>query len=106
MAGDADYVDSFRHTLSQFSRFAQDAVYPYGAGGPNASFALLTKNYMRPTGATREDFGQLCVAQRANDLRYPHAISSAERRVGKKSVSTCSSRWAPYLYQTNNKQHN
>ena len=23
------------------SRFAQDAVYPYGAGGPNASFALL-----------------------------------------------------------------
>lgn len=74
LAGDTNHVDSFRHTLSQFSRFAQDAVYPYGAGGPNASFALLTKNYMRQTGATREDFGKLCVAQRANALRFPHAL--------------------------------
>jgi acetyl-CoA acetyltransferase len=68
------HVDSFRNTVSQFSRFAQDAVYPYGAGGPNASFALLTANYMRATGANREDFGKLCVAQRDNALRYPHAL--------------------------------
>ncbi|NYT37312.1 thiolase family protein [Allopusillimonas soli] len=74
VAGDTNHVDSFRHTLSQFSRFAQDGVYPYGAGGPNASFALLTRNYMRETGATREDFGKLCVAQRENALRYPHAL--------------------------------
>ncbi|OWT53955.1 thiolase family protein [Candidimonas nitroreducens] len=74
LAGDANHVDSFRHTLSQFSRFAQDAVYPYGAGGPNASFALLTTHYMRQTGATREDFGKLCVAQRDNALRYPQAL--------------------------------
>ena len=74
LAGDTNHVDSFRNTVSQFSRFAQDAVYPYGAGGPNASFALLTANYMRATGATREDFGKLCVAQRDNALRYPHAL--------------------------------
>ena len=74
LAGDANQVDSFRNTVSQFSRFAQDAVYPYGAGGPNASFALLTKHYMQQTGATREDFGRLCVAQRDNALRYPHAL--------------------------------
>jgi acetyl-CoA acetyltransferase len=74
LAGDANHVDSFRNTVSQFSRFAQDGSYPYGAGGPNASFALLTKNYMRETGATREDFGKLCVAQRENALRYPHAL--------------------------------
>jgi len=74
LAGDTNHVDSFRNTVSQFSRFAQDAVYPYGAGGPNASFALLTANYMRETGATREDFGKLCVAQRDNALRYPHAL--------------------------------
>src|SRR5690606_11531632 len=66
IAGDTNHVDSFRNTVSQFSRFAQDAVYPYGAGGPNASFALLTRNYMNQTGATREDFGKLCVAQRTN----------------------------------------
>ncbi|MCC4117234.1 thiolase family protein [Aromatoleum toluclasticum] len=73
-AGDTNHVDSFRHTVSQFSRFAQDAVYPYGAGGPNASFALLTDHYMRQYGATREDFGKLCVAQRDNAQRNPHAL--------------------------------
>ncbi|NGM86413.1 thiolase family protein [Parapusillimonas sp. SGNA-6] len=74
IAGDTNHVDSFRQTLSQFSRFAQDGVYPYGAGGPNASFALLTRHYMDQTGATREDFGKLCVAQRDNALKYPHAL--------------------------------
>jgi acyl-CoA synthetase (AMP-forming)/AMP-acid ligase II/acetyl-CoA acetyltransferase len=74
LAGDTNHVDSFRHTLANFSQFARDAVYPYGAGGPNASFAFLTSHYMRSTGAKREDFGKLCVAQRANALRFPHAL--------------------------------
>lgn len=74
ITGDTNHVDSFRRTLGQFSRFAQDATYPYGAGGPNASFALLTRHYMNTTGATREDFGKLCVAQRDNALRYPPAL--------------------------------
>ena len=60
--------------LSTFSRFAQDAVYPYGSGGPNASFALIARNYMKRYGATREDFGKICVAQRANALSFPHAL--------------------------------
>ncbi len=46
IAGDTNHVDSFRRTLSTFSRFAQDAVYPYGSGGPNASFALIMAHYM------------------------------------------------------------
>lgn len=74
IAGDTNHVDSFRNTVSQFSRFAQDAVYPYGAGGPNASFALLTDYYMKHYGASREDFGKLCVAQRDNALKNPHAL--------------------------------
>jgi acetyl-CoA acetyltransferase len=74
IAGDTNHVDSFRLTLANFSQFARDAVYPYGAGGPNASFAFLTAYYMRTYGATREDFGKLCVAQRANALKYPHAL--------------------------------
>ena len=60
--------------LPAFSRFAQDASYPYGAGGPNGSFALITDNYMREFGARREDFGAICVAQRANALANPHAL--------------------------------
>lgn len=74
VAGDTNHVDSFRHTLASFSQFARDAVYPYGAGGPNASFAFLTDYFMRTTGATRADFGKLCVAQRANALNFPYAL--------------------------------
>ena len=74
IAADTNHVDSFRLTLSNFSVFARDAVYPYGAGGPNASFAFLTDHYMRTYGATREDFGKLCVAQRDNALRNPNAL--------------------------------
>jgi len=74
VAGDTNHVDSFRHTIASFSQFARDAVYPYGSGGPNASFAFLTDYYMRTTGAQRADFGKLCVAQRANALSFPHAL--------------------------------
>jgi acetyl-CoA acetyltransferase len=74
VAGDTNHVDSFRRTVANFSRFAQDAVYPYGAGGPNASFALITRHYMQRYGARREDFGRICVAQRENARAFPHAL--------------------------------
>lgn len=74
VAGDTNHIDSFRNLLSSFSRFSQDASYPYGFGGPNANFALLTDRYMKDHGATREDFGRICVAQRENALRNPDAL--------------------------------
>src|SRR5580692_2672294 len=74
IGADTNHVDSFRQSLGSFSVFARDAVFPYGSGGPNASFAFLTSYYMRHFGATREDFGKLCVAQRDNALGYPHAL--------------------------------
>lgn len=74
VAGDTNHIDSFRQLLSSFSRFAMDASYPYGYGGPNANFALLTDRYMHEFGAGREDFGRLCVAQRANALKNPNAV--------------------------------
>jgi acetyl-CoA acetyltransferase len=91
VAGDTNHVDSFRKTLSSFSRFAQDAVYPYGSGGPNASFALIMQHYMAKTGATREDFGKLAVAQRANALSIPHALFkkplSLDEYIGARAIS-------------------
>jgi len=74
VAGDANHIDSFRRLLSSFSRFSMDAAYPYGYGGPNANFALLTDYYMAEYGATREDFGRIAVAQRDNALRNPDAL--------------------------------
>jgi acetyl-CoA acetyltransferase len=74
IAGDTNQVDSFRQMTANFSVFARDAAYPYGAGGPNGSFALLTDYYMRVFGATAGDYGKLCVAQRQNALANPLAL--------------------------------
>src|SRR5690606_30817366 len=65
---------AFHGLAAEFSSFARDHVHPYGAGGPNAVFALITQHYMAQTGATREDFGRLCVAQRANAASNPVAL--------------------------------
>src|SRR6201996_1960530 len=75
IAGDTNHTDSFRLNLATFSQFARDAVYPYGSGGANASFAFLTAYYMRTYGAMREDFGKLCVAQRANEFGNPQPLT-------------------------------
>lgn len=82
--GDADIIacigadtnrrDGFRDLIANFSQFSTDAAYPYGAGGPNAVFALITRAYMEHTGATREDFGRVCVAQRHNALAAGTAL--------------------------------
>lgn len=74
VGGDTNYVDTFRRTTAAFSRMAQDAVLPYGSGGANSSFALIARHYMDTFGATREDFGRVAVAQRANALRNPNAL--------------------------------
>src|SRR5262247_3745796 len=74
IGADTNHVDSFRQNTATFSQFARDAVYPYGSGGPNASFAFLTAHYAQTYGARPEDFGKLCVAQRANALRNPIAL--------------------------------
>lgn len=78
IAGDTANAESFRELLAGFSSFARDHVYPYGAGGPNASFALITQHYMRAFGATREDFGRICVAQRRNAQGNPLALLRGE----------------------------
>ena len=65
VAADTNHVDSFRQMLGSFSQFARDATHPYGSGGPNAMFAFITDHTMRASGATREDFGRICVDQRA-----------------------------------------
>lgn len=74
IAADTHHLGSFRSIVENFSQFSRDAVHPYGAGGANASFALLTDHYMRTFGARAEDFGKLCVAQRENACQFPYAL--------------------------------
>lgn len=91
VAADTNQIDSFRETLKNFSRFSQDATYPYGFGGPNATFALLTDNYMRSYGITREDFGKIAVSQRQNALSNPNALMkkplTLEQYMGARPIS-------------------
>lgn len=74
VAGDTNHAGAFGSLVSNFSQFSRDDAYPYGSGGPNASFALMTRAYMKEYGATREDFGKLCISQRENALQFPHAL--------------------------------
>lgn len=92
IAGDANQPETFRKTVADFSRFARDAVYAYGAGGPNTSFALLTDHYMRAFGARREDFGKLCIDQRENARENPLALLrealTMERYLGARAIAS------------------
>ncbi|WP_158967790.1 thiolase family protein [Chachezhania sediminis] len=74
VAADTNQIDTFRQTTANFSRFAQDAVLPYGSGGANSSFAMIQRNYMDRYGVTREDLGRIAVSQRANALKNPNAL--------------------------------
>lgn len=74
VGADTNRPGAFTDLMEHFSRFSRDAVYPYGASGPNGSFALLTDAFMRDTGVTVRDFGGLCVSQRANAVDNPLAL--------------------------------
>lgn len=74
IGGDSSQAGDFRDLVANFSRFSNTASYPYGAAGPNAAFALITQRYMDTYGVSREDFGQLAVAQRYNANHYPLAL--------------------------------
>lgn len=74
IAGDTNQRGGFKSLVEDFSTFAKDAVYPYGATGPNMVFAMITQNYMAEYGAARQDFGRLCIAQRTNAMPNRHAL--------------------------------
>ena len=81
IGADTHRAEGFRELVADFSRFSVDASWPYGAAGPNLPFSLITARYMAQNGATREDFGRVCVAQRANARGFPQAL------LGSKSLS-------------------
>ena len=74
IGGDTNQKSSFKAVASGFSRFSNQATYPYGAAGPNMPFSLITQHYMDKFGATREDFGRIAVAQRYNANHYEGAL--------------------------------
>jgi acetyl-CoA acetyltransferase len=73
-AADAFDVASHNETLARFNGSVANYMSPQGFGGANGMFALHTRLYMERHGATREDFGNFCIALRANALRNPNAL--------------------------------
>lgn len=74
IGGDTAQQGSFRELVADFSTFSNSASYPYGSGGPNTAFALITQHYMQRYGATREDFGRIAVSQRYNAAHFDGAL--------------------------------
>lgn len=74
VGGDTAFHRAFELSASEFSNFTIDASFPYGAGGPNAAFAMITQHYMDKYGARREDFARISLAQRYNANHYAPAL--------------------------------
>tara|TARA_R110000737_G_scaffold308754_1_gene316926 strand:- start:428 stop:769 length:342 start_codon:yes stop_codon:yes gene_type:complete len=79
IAADTNAPEGFRDALENFSRFSQDAVYPYGTGGPNVGFSLIAQAYMAQTGVAILRGWRYCNAtMRSNPTGDDEA--AAERR--------------------------
>lgn len=74
VGADTNRPGAFDGLIENFSQFSRDAVYPYGGGGPNGSFALISDAFMRETGVEAADLGTLCAAQRENAAANPIAL--------------------------------
>lgn len=70
----ADVFDVASHMSMSRNPGQHDYMGPFGYGAANGVFALHTRLYMEKFGATREDFGRLCIAQRRNAMRNPNAL--------------------------------
>lgn len=92
IGGDGAAHRSFEGIAANFSNFTIDASFPYGAGGPNTAFALITRHYMERFGATREDFARIALDQRYNANHYPaallgHKTLSLEQYMGARPIA-------------------
>ncbi|MEO5692986.1 MAG: thiolase family protein [Usitatibacter sp.] len=74
MAADSFDVAAHNATLDHFNGSVQEFMSPQGFGGANGMFALHTRLYMERHGATREDFGNFCIALRENGLLNPNSL--------------------------------
>ena len=70
----ADAFDVSSHMSMSRNPGQHDYMGPWGYGAANGVFAMHTRLYMHQFGATREDFGRLCIAQRENAMLNPNAL--------------------------------
>ena len=76
-SGDVYDVGAHYRLMGNFNRALSDYALPHGFGGPNGLFALVTRKHMETYGTTREQFGRVCVGQRASAGLNPNALLRA-----------------------------
>ena len=65
---------NLKSLIRDYTTFARDYTYQYGAAGPSSLFAMKTSHYMDMFGAKMEDFGRICIAQREAAMENPLAL--------------------------------
>lgn len=58
IGADTNNTATFAKLIDNFSGFSTNAVHPYGAGGPNTVFSMITQHYMDKYSVKREDFAK------------------------------------------------
>lgn len=66
IAGDAYDVAGLFKLLDNFGRALTNYATPHGFGGANGLFGIIQRKHMQTYGTTRQQLGQIAVAQRAN----------------------------------------
>ncbi len=74
VAGDCYDVGAHYRIMGNFNQALSNYALPHGFGGPNGLFALVTRKHMERYGTTREQFGRICVGQRASAVLNDNAM--------------------------------
>jgi acetyl-CoA acetyltransferase len=74
VAGDCYDVGAHYRLMGNFNQALSNYALPHGFGGPNGLFALVTRKHMERYGTTREQFGRICVGQRASAVLNDNAM--------------------------------
>jgi acetyl-CoA acetyltransferase len=77
VAGDCYDVGAHYRLMGNFNQALSNYAQPHGFGGPNGLFALVTRKHMERYGTTREQFGRICVGQRASAALNDNAMLRA-----------------------------
>ena len=73
VAGDCFQPGSFSQLVDEYNVATRDHLATLPTGGPNAIFAMLTRQHMRRHKLTRASYGRIAVAQRAWAHGNPNA---------------------------------
>ncbi len=74
VSGDTFTPADFKALVDDYNATTRDYLKPLQHGGPNGVFALLTQRHAQQHGLAREDYAQLCLAQRTWAQRNPQAV--------------------------------